>query len=378
MDIERLQKIFESYTDKYDSFNTDEHKEIYKWIVASRFQKYWDLDAEDFGSMFKMAMDGADLLLSESAFQPINGIVHMCRQDSSVQEFIRDEFKTLLDDEVSDLTERQARAENFVRNINDMLRKTEPEKWKYHQEISSAMMFLGFAYPEDNYLYKEEEVRVFASYIGYESAIQKDDQVDMAAYYQMCEDVLAELQQHQEILDMTAEALAMEARRRDDQAITEIDGENHLLVFDIIYCALNYEFYEGLQSGRKKSRKSAASETDAEQQARSLKEEAEQLAAEIEKAMQERNALTYPELLHTEVIHAKFGTGVIVEQQDKYLKAEFPGVGVKKFVLPNAFTGGFLKSTSGDYAAYCSKMTELDDRIRKMQLQLNLLKMNLD
>ena len=74
MDTTRLQKIFDSYLDKYDVINSAEHHEIYKWSAASGFQKYWDLDAADFGEMFKAAMEDAENIVSEASYQPVAGI----------------------------------------------------------------------------------------------------------------------------------------------------------------------------------------------------------------------------------------------------------------------------------------------------------------
>ena len=61
--------------------NDAEHDEIYKWNAVNHFQKYWDLDTDEFGEMFKQAMEKSFNLINNGIVQPTSGIVFLCKQD---------------------------------------------------------------------------------------------------------------------------------------------------------------------------------------------------------------------------------------------------------------------------------------------------------
>jgi len=381
VDNERLQKVLENYSEKFESFNSDENHEIYKWTAVSRFQKYWDLDAENFGAMFKNAMGGDESLISESSYQPINGVVFLCKHSHDIQEAVRGEFRKLLASDDSDYAARQKRAEAFVTNMNSLLEMVASDKWKYHQEISSALMFLTFSDPEDNFLYKENEVKAFMQYTGVDDDIITDDSIDLTRYYRMCNEIVEELQQHSEITEAVDDALQEEADRSDDSSVTEIDGDNHILAFDIIYCALNYELYDEMPAAtRKKRRKKTAASAESEQKKNEedrIKKEIRGLKAKKKKLVESRDEMTAPSLKGSKAVHKKFGEGIVTEQNDRYLTVSFDGVGEKKFILPEAVTKGFL-TFSDEVSENCMKIHELDASIHQTELQERALEAQLE
>ena len=56
MNKDNLEQLIHDYMEKYDLLNDAEHDEIYKWNAVNHFQKYWDLDTDEFGEMFKQAI----------------------------------------------------------------------------------------------------------------------------------------------------------------------------------------------------------------------------------------------------------------------------------------------------------------------------------
>jgi hypothetical protein len=381
VDNERLQKVLENYSEKFESFNSNENHEIYKWTAVSRFQKYWDLDAENFGAMFKNAMGGDENLISESAYQPINGVVFLCKHSHDIQEAVRDEFRKLLASDDSDYAARQKRAEAFVTNMNSLLNMVDADKWKYHQEISSALMYLAFADPEDNFLYRENEVKAFMQYTGVEDEIVTEDSVDFPRYYRMCNEIVEELQQHSEITEVVDDALQEEADRSDDSSVTEIDSDNHILAFDIIYCALNYELYDEMPAApKKKRRKKAAVSAESEQKKNEeakIRKEIRGLKAKRKKLTASRDEAAAPSLKGSSAEHKKYGKGTVTEQDGRYLTVSFDSVGEKKFILPEAVTKGFL-TFSSEVSENCRQIHELDEEIRQTELQERALEVQLE
>ena len=57
MNKDNLEQLIHDYMEKYDLLNDAEHDEIYKWNAVNHFQKYWDLDTDEFGELFKQAME---------------------------------------------------------------------------------------------------------------------------------------------------------------------------------------------------------------------------------------------------------------------------------------------------------------------------------
>ena len=51
MNKDNLEQLIHNYMEKYDLLNDAEHDEIYKWNAVNHFQKYWDLDTDEFGEI---------------------------------------------------------------------------------------------------------------------------------------------------------------------------------------------------------------------------------------------------------------------------------------------------------------------------------------
>ena len=375
MDTSRLQKIFDSYLEKYDTFNNAEHREIHKWAAVSHFQRYWDMDAEDFGEMFKMALEEADSLIDTNESQPSHGVTALCRESAETMEAVREQFRQLLTPDQSDYENRQQRAEAFVSSMNALLREKFPQKWKYHQDISSALMYLNFADPDDNFMYRDAEARTFAEYIGYEEEIADDEHLRLPAYYHMCESVAAELQQQTDLLQTVSDALSAAADAAEDSSMTEVDGENHILVFDIMYAAQNYDLYEG-ETLPEKKKKAAAGNDERAQEAAVLQEKLEALQKELRETEKTLDGLTYPALEGTKVQHRLFHEGTVCAQDGKYLTIAF-SAGQKRFVLPDAVTGGFITIDSEETQALCRQMAEEKQKSERLQREIGLLKLQI-
>jgi len=314
--------------------------------------------------------DYVQLMIQKAIHAFLDANVDLASQLSEDDDKIDDLFDKILDSAVkylasddSDYAARQKRAEAFVTNMNSLLEMVASDKWKYHQEISSALMFLTFSDPEDNFLYKENEVKAFMQYTGVDDDIITDDSIDLTRYYRMCNEIVEELQQHSEITEAVDDALQEEADRSDDSSVTEIDGDNHILAFDIIYCALNYELYDEMPAAtRKKRRKKTAASAESEQK---------------KKLVESRDEMTAPSLKGSKAVHKKFGEGIVTEQNDRYLTVSFDGVGEKKFILPEAVTKGFL-TFSDEVSENCMKIHELDASIHQTELQERALEAQLE
>ena len=377
MDTIRLQQLFDSYSEKYEIFNNQEHRETFKWSAVSHFQKYWDPDDEQFEEMFKTSFEDSQNQIDVPSFQPIGGVIFLCKQSSAMTENVRAAFKELLAGDDSDLKKRQKRAEKFVTDMNRMLQETAPDKWKYHQDLGSALLFLNFADPDDNYMYGESEVKAFAEYLGVKKELFKKDVLQLPNYYKLCDEVAAELMQQTDLLQQVDEALEAEADLSDDSSVTEIDGENHLLVYDLIYCAKHYDLYEedGLAGSRGRD---FSGDEENKKEERKLKTQIRSLTKKKDAYTAEREGMQFPEMNGAGVEHARYGKGLVIEQEGKYLTVDFEGRATKKFLLPDALTKGFLTTDSEEAVEVCRKIAKLDEDLLNAQREIELLNIQLN
>ncbi len=378
MDLIRLQQLFDSYTEKFETFNNAEHRETYKWAAVSHFQKYWDLDAEQFGEMFKVVFEDSGNQIDVPSFQPIAGVLYLCKQNAETMEEVREAFRKLLENDSSDLKARQKRVENFVSGMNAILQRVSSDKWKYHQDTGSALLYLTLSDPDDNYMYKESECKAFAEYLGVKDEIFRKDVLNLPEYYHLCDNVAAELLQQSDLLQLVDEALEAEADNLDDSSITEVDGDRHLLVYDLIYCAKNYQLYDEELFAAINGKHAESGDEEYDQEEKKIRNQIRSLSRQCTKAVKEREKLSFPQLEGTEITHLRYGSGTVTAQEDKYLTVTFERAGVKKFVMPEALTKGFLKGVPEEALQLCRTIAELDETVQKTQREIELLHIELN
>ena len=376
MNYELLQKLIDSYIEKYSLMNNQEHHEIYKWTAVSNFQKYWDIDAENFGKMFKKALSESENLVDDNVMQPGRGIDFLCKQGDEWMERVRDAFRDLLAIDNSDYSRRQKKINTFVDVINGMLEEAGSEEWKYRQNPKAVIMYLSFIEPDDNYMFREGEVKAFANYVRYTGKIGSGKSFSLKSYYKMCEEIVARLQDESDLMEIVAGELEKEAGRTDDNAVTDIDGENHILAFDLIYCAQYYDFYEEQLVTTKKRPASALKSDEKEQQAALLRQKISGIQETLDIAAEKRTQLTLPNLSGQQVVHKKYGTGQVTAQEGHYLTVQF-GETTKKFTLPDALIKGFLQPEDEKEVKLCEEIAALDAEKERCARELHILELEL-
>lgn len=94
MNQANLAKLFHNYIESYNVLTDAEHDELYKWRAVNHFQKHWNLEADEFGEMFKQAMEQSFNIVNNSIVQPANGIVFLCKQDKKTEEEVREDLES--------------------------------------------------------------------------------------------------------------------------------------------------------------------------------------------------------------------------------------------------------------------------------------------
>lgn len=152
IDNNELDKLLLKYKESFPTrFKEDEG---YKWQAVAWFQKYWNLDAEDFGEMFKIATEKTFNLLASNHYFPKAMIGEFIK--SAGTEVVREMF-TFLFDETKDLAERIA---YFIETSDNNLTKYFGDKYASHfQNLNSISTYLWLRFPDKYYIYRYSEYK---------------------------------------------------------------------------------------------------------------------------------------------------------------------------------------------------------------------------
>lgn len=153
---EKLSAVITAYKEYFPNHWKDEK---YKWEAIAHFQKYWDINAENFLDMFMTATDKTYNLLANMNNYPRGMIKSFAGVDSEV---VRIMFRDLFD-ESKELAERIGQ---FMESAEELRIKYDDGTWRQHYQTPNAITtYLWLRYPDKYYIYKYSEVRAIAKTI---------------------------------------------------------------------------------------------------------------------------------------------------------------------------------------------------------------------
>lgn len=375
MNKDNLEQLIHDYMEKYDLLNDAEHDEIYKWNAVNHFQKYWDLDTDEFGEMFKQAMEKSFNLINNGIVQPTSGIVFLCKQDKKTEREVQEEFRKLLAPDEGNIKVRQGRIHMFVDAINEKLQKAAPNKWKYNQDRRSVIMYLSFIAPDENFMFKSTEARAFSDCYEFGEDIGSGQTFRLDVYYRMCRELVDEIKKHKDLCALLEDKLKYEAEVDEDKTnpVTEVAGKYNILAYDLIYCAHAYNLYENI-SVRKRKKLSAVEQKrqEKENRVKDLIAQREEKNEQFEQLEKQLNEMKFPDIIGMKVKNIRYGEGIVTDQNGKYVTVEFTA-GAKNFILPDAFEKGFLKSADEEISACFEEIGSLKKTKEKYEGNIRLL-----
>ena len=142
---------FQSILQKYKSdFESHWEAEKYKWEAIKHFQDNWNIEAENFGEMFKVATEKTNNLLSSGYAYPRGMILNFSKaDDAAVRKMFRDLF-----DETQDI---EKRINEFQEMAETIRAKYDDGSWKNHyQNTNSISTYLWLMFPDKYYIYRYE------------------------------------------------------------------------------------------------------------------------------------------------------------------------------------------------------------------------------
>lgn len=153
IDSDKAIQIINEYKNYFPAHWEDEK---YKWQAVKHFQDNWDINAENFGEMFKKATDKTSNLLASGYAYPRGMILEFSKADD---EATRNMFVNLFDENL-DLS---LRIETFINTSEEIRAKYDNGTWKKHyQNTNSVSTYLWLMYPDKYYIYKYELFKAVA------------------------------------------------------------------------------------------------------------------------------------------------------------------------------------------------------------------------
>ena len=178
------------------------HGEDFKWEAAQLFHDHWDINAADFGEMFKESTAKVFSLLDTGYAYPRAMILNFAAADC---EATRAMFRSLFDESI-ELSQRitafQAAAEDLRIKYND-------GSWNNHYQNTSAIsVYLWLRYPDQYYIYRYSVTRDISTALNFDAPPKRDGSVEsLLNSYRLYDELRAALSQNEAITRMIRSAI---------------------------------------------------------------------------------------------------------------------------------------------------------------------------
>ena len=176
--------------------------EDFKWEAAQHFHDHWNIDAADFGEMFKEATAKVFALLDTGYAYPRAMILNFAAADC---EATRAMFRSLFDESI-ELSQRitafQAATEEIRTKYND-------GSWSNHYQSTSAIsVYLWLRYPDQYYIYRYSVASDISDALNFDAPPKRDGSVEsLLNSYRLYDELRAALSQNAAITQMVRSAI---------------------------------------------------------------------------------------------------------------------------------------------------------------------------
>lgn len=369
MNCKELGHILGEYVRRFDEFdNAETRDEGYKWRAIAQFQRNWDIDAgpDSFLQMFKTATKYQINLFDGHYQQPLGGIRKLLK-DKENYCFIKKQFSLLFSDDDGDYDQRQERAQLFAEAVNGRLLQSYPTEEACKHKVYDAINYLSFWRPEDNFICKPASANKVADIIDFIGDIGWGEDFSLSEYYRMCNEILAALDDFPDVLKRN------EARRLRESPDLSEAASRHIIVYDVIYCAYQYDL-NGVKTRPSIPKKERAAAAEAKKRKEEKESEISVLREQLQAA--EAGGRSLPDLSGQAVHHKAFGAGTVQSCADGRLAVEFPSRDepvVFEYLLDknrNCVTTGFIAPDSEDAADSIQSAFDREEEIQRLSALL--------
>ena len=348
-----LERIFSQYVDRFNSLNEEEIRAgAGRWQAVRCFQKAWDLEAEDFQTMYHMAAARMDLVADRMLVTQGDNIDYLLTQGETG--FVRDQFERLFSDDEGDLERRKQRAAAFAQAVNAKVTEC-AGSLKYAMKMGHGLFYLNMWRPAENYIYKSTDASSWANCVEFAEDFGGGRTFSLVRLYRLCEDMRREIS-----ADERFKAIDEKIRQVTD---FDCDDQMHLLVYDIMFRAKAGHFYKNAGIG-KMTVKVRLKKAAAQERIDSLELLIVGKRHQMEKMGGQEEVVS---LDGASVLHKKYGKGIVEEVTDDRIVIRFDE-DVKKFKYPHAFDGGILTLEASEHMDVFrsnGEMAKMKDQLMK-------------
>lgn len=363
MNRENLNIILEQYiqTCKDEQHVPDRGR---RWRAVKCFRDHWDIDAEDFASMFTMAMKEAQPVIDQKSSSPIAGIQTLLDKKSDIEP-IREAFRKLFVEDDGDMDARQKRANDFVREMTEYAAEEIRGSSKFRQQLSSAIDFLAIWHPEENYFFWQKMANQWADCILYDEDFGTGSRFSLSSYYRMCDQLKEALKKN----PVTAEISSRMAETWNDG----MDDDFHLMVSDIITAAGTEGFYDRTTVEKMPARK-RVEKAVREEKIAGLQEQLDRLLDHKKQIRTGQKEI--PDLTGQSVIHKRFGEGTVLSVNNGHIRVGFAAA-EKVFRFPDAFLQNFLKIDNTEYMDLFAQDKTVSEQLHRADKEIEHIRIEL-
>ena len=236
MNTDNLKIIFRNYIRKFDIINNEEHNENYKWRLAApkQFPDLINPDDPNFVANLKRI---ASRHVSYNLFNdrwhfPLTALIKCAETKEGA---VRTLFRELFVDDGGSLPMRQGKIDAFITASDALIAETYPGRKdlkRFHNDLRTVMSYLFFHDPDNHYLYKYKQARIFAQCVGFEDDWGYGPYFKMDVYYRMCDELVEAIRAYPPLLEATQRRY--QEAPWNEQPLHE-DANYHILAFDLIW-----------------------------------------------------------------------------------------------------------------------------------------------
>ena len=333
MNLENLHELINRYESNIDTLYGAVHYELFKWEAVKTWRDAWFKPKESFssfGERFSAARKDLGWFMDNSRMHPSTGVVKLWEKEPDTVERLFDELFV----ETRDVRQLQNQMDAFISKYEALRQKHFPGNWSYKHDRHSVSVFLSMNDPDFNFVFKSNEAHTMAQYTEYGFDIGAGMSFKLENYYDLCNEVVQALKEHESLLEKHFDKLTEKCYR---------DESLHLLAFDLMYCCRTYHYYNGLvapvtdKTIKKPANQKLTPEQNPEKEAERVRriQELEQEKGGLEDSIQDVADIS---LIGVQVSSDNYGIGIVVGQPEvNKITVRFPDI-EKSFILDQRFT----------------------------------------
>lgn len=335
MNYDILHRLIDRYEEKIDKIYNKENYELFKWQATKTWQTEWNKPNDafpTFADRFIAARKDFDVFIDGKIMHPSTGVVKLWEKEPETVEHLFSDV--LFADNQGDIQITQRNMDCFLEEYETLRSRNFPRHFSYKQDRHSASVFLAVNDPEKQFVFRSSDAHLMARYTEFGLKIGSGASFSLPNYYILCEEIVKALREHESLLEKHFSYFNDKLYR---------DESLHLLAFDIMYCCRTYNYYGGMplpprsNGGKTSAPGQTAEQKEAERLAaiETMTQELADVDVQIEELQAQCEDLLIP-LINVEITSNKYGTGVVIEQNENNIVVQYPDA-IVKMTLGNVF-----------------------------------------